>query len=56
MNASRLDAQFLWLLQLVSPALPVGAYSYSEGLETLVNRDIVSDRADLIKYIHLSVR
>ena len=24
------------LLQLVSPALPVGAYSYSEGLETLV--------------------
>jgi urease accessory protein len=29
-------ASLLHLLQLVSPALPVGAYSYSEGLETLV--------------------
>ncbi|WP_009633136.1 urease accessory protein UreF [Synechocystis sp. PCC 7509] len=29
-------SQVLSLLQLVSPALPVGAYSYSEGLETLV--------------------
>jgi urease accessory protein len=33
------DSQaLLKLLQLVSPALPVGAYSYSEGLETLVNQ------------------
>jgi urease accessory protein len=29
-------AQLLYLLQLASPSLPVGAYSYSEGLETLV--------------------
>jgi urease accessory protein len=28
----------LRLLQLVSPTLPVGAYSYSEGLETLVQQ------------------
>lgn len=28
----------LRLLQLASPALPVGAYSYSEGLETLINQ------------------
>ena len=28
----------LALLQLVSPALPVGAFSYSEGLEVLVQR------------------
>ena len=27
----------LTLLQLVSPALPVGAFSYSEGLEVLRN-------------------
>ncbi len=27
---------FLYLLQLSSPALPLGAYSYSEGLENLV--------------------
>ncbi|MBV6622267.1 MAG: urease accessory protein UreF [Rivularia sp. (in: Bacteria)] len=31
----------LYLLQLVSPALPVGAYSYSEGLETLVETKVV---------------
>ncbi len=31
----------LRLLQLTSPALPVGAYSYSEGLETLVEQGIV---------------
>jgi urease accessory protein len=30
------NRSFLSILQLASPALPVGAYSYSEGLETLV--------------------
>jgi urease accessory protein len=30
--------QRLHLLQLVSPALPVGAFSYAEGLEVLVQR------------------
>ncbi|MEO0409113.1 MAG: urease accessory protein UreF, partial [Cyanobacteria bacterium P01_A01_bin.135] len=29
------DMALLRLLQLTSPALPVGGYSYSEGLETL---------------------
>ncbi|NJO44032.1 MAG: urease accessory protein UreF [Cyanobacteria bacterium CRU_2_1] len=33
----------LHLLQLVSPALPVGAYSYSEGLETLVQSEQITD-------------
>ncbi len=37
----------LSLLQLVSPALPVGAYSYSEGLETLVSQGTVCDRTSL---------
>jgi len=32
----------LRLLQLVSPALPVGAYSYSEGIETLVQADRIA--------------
>ena len=33
------------LLQLASPALPVGAYSYSDGLETLVEQGVIeSDR------------
>jgi urease accessory protein len=31
----------LWLLQLASPALPVGAYSYSEGLETLIEQGTI---------------
>jgi urease accessory protein len=35
------------LLQLTSPALPVGAYSYSEGLETLVEQEIIRSVNDL---------
>ncbi|ASC74288.1 Urease accessory protein UreF [Halomicronema hongdechloris C2206] len=31
----------LRLLQLASPALPVGAFSYSEGLETLIQRQVL---------------
>jgi urease accessory protein len=33
----------LHLLQLASPVLPVGAYSYSEGLEQLIDTDKVHD-------------
>ena len=33
------------LLQLVSPTLPVGAYSYSQGLEAAIDAGIVSDEA-----------
>jgi len=37
----------LRLLQLVSPALPVGAFSYSEGLEVLVQAGRLVDAAGL---------
>jgi len=37
------STSLLYLLQLASPALPVGAYSYSEGIETLVDRQIIRD-------------
>jgi urease accessory protein len=37
----------LTLLQLTSPALPVGAYSYSEGLETLIDQGLIKSAADL---------
>jgi urease accessory protein len=37
----------LALLQLTSPALPVGAYSYSEGLETLVDQGLINSATDL---------
>jgi urease accessory protein len=36
-------SSLLRLLQLASPSLPVGAYSYSEGLETLVEIGKVKD-------------
>ncbi|MDG2616887.1 urease accessory protein UreF [Thermoleptolyngbya sichuanensis XZ-Cy5] len=43
--------RLLRLLQLASPALPVGAYSYSEGLETLVAQGQLSDVASLQHWI-----
>lgn len=41
----------LSLLQLVSPALPVGAYSYSEGLETLVQARQIQDSTTLEQWL-----
>ena len=41
----------LRLLQLASPALPVGAYSYSGGLETAVESAIVTDAASAARWI-----
>ncbi|MDX2100737.1 MAG: urease accessory protein UreF [Leptolyngbyaceae cyanobacterium bins.59] len=46
----------LRLLQLTSPALPVGAFSYSEGLETLVDQGIVIDRPTLEHWLHQELR
>ena len=42
----------LRLLQLASPALPVGAYSYSEGLEYAVHAGWVRDARDLRDWLH----
>jgi len=39
------------LLQLASPALPVGAYSYSGGLEAAVEAGIVRDAASAQRWI-----
>ena len=39
------------LLQLASPALPVGAYSYSQGLEAAVEAGIVHDAATAEQWI-----
>lgn len=43
--------QLLKLLQLASPLLPVGGYGYSEGLESLISRGIISDRVSLQAWI-----
>lgn len=46
-----MSAAFLALLQLVSPALPVGAFSYSEGLEVLVQGGRLGDAAALGRWL-----
>lgn len=50
MNAHA-DIQLTRLLQLASPALPVGAYSYSQGLEAAVEAKIVHDAASAARWI-----
>ncbi|MGQ0502738.1 MAG: urease accessory protein UreF [Panacagrimonas sp.] len=39
------------LLQLASPALPVGAYSYSQGLESAIDAGLVTDEASALRWI-----
>ncbi|NEP07160.1 MAG: urease accessory protein UreF [Okeania sp. SIO2G4] len=45
------ENQLLCLLQLASPALPVGAYSYSEGIEVLVTTGKISDYDSLKNWL-----
>jgi urease accessory protein len=47
MNAGAL----LHLLQFASPALPIGGYSYSQGLETAIDDGAVSDAASAHAWI-----
>ena len=44
-------AALLALLQLSSPALPIGGFSYSQGLEAAVAANIVTDEASLRNWI-----
>lgn len=39
------------LLQLASPTLPVGAYSYSQGLESAIDAGLVHDEASSLAWI-----
>ncbi len=52
MNISHL----LSLLQLVSPALPIGAFSYSEGLEALVQSGQVATAEALAIWLEMELR
>jgi urease accessory protein len=45
------DTRLVRLLQLASPALPVGAFSYSQGLEAAVEAGLVHDRASAEAWI-----
>ena len=45
------DLALLRLLQLVSPGLPIGMYSYSQGLERAVEDGLVSTAEDACEWI-----
>ncbi len=48
---AEIDIHLARLLQLASPALPVGAYSYSQGLEAAVDRSLVRDAPAALQWI-----
>jgi len=54
-----IDAALLRLIWLASPALPVGGFSYSEGLEAAVEAGLVRDEASagewLVQQLHASL-
>lgn len=47
MEITLTHSHFLAILQLASPALPVGAYSYSEGLEILIENGTITNIENL---------
>ncbi len=51
MSLSANHHQLLSLLQLASPLLPVGGYSYSEGLESLILQGTIVDRVTLQSWL-----
>ena len=54
--AMTMGLELLHLLQLTSPALPVGAFSYSEGLEVLVHRQHLSSIEPLAAWLQAELR
>jgi len=51
-SAVQADLTLLRLLQLASPALPIGAYAYSQGLEWAVEAGWVSDEKSLAAWLN----
>jgi len=45
------DLALLRLLQLVSPALPVGAYAYSQGMEQAIHLEWITNEAQTAEWI-----
>ena len=50
------DTALLRLLQLASPSLPIGAYSYSQGLESAIDAGLVHDAASARAWIEAALR
>ena len=54
-EAAAEGAMLYRLLAWLSPAYPVGAYTYSHGLETAVEDGAVKDRAGLVAYVRAAL-
>lgn len=58
MHSAASSSTFLQLMWLASPALPIGGFSYSEGLEAAVNAALVTTEAEasdwLVHQLHLT--
>lgn len=50
------DLALLSILQLASPSLPVGAYSYSDGLETLIDKGVIDNQQSLRQWLEQELR
>lgn len=50
--AMHTDGALLHLMHLVSPALPVGAYAYSQGQEAAVEQGVITDVNSAYDWIH----
>lgn len=55
-TATTTDAALLQLLWLASPALPVGGFSYSEGLEAAVDAGLVHDEASAADWLAMQLQ
>lgn len=54
MSESRISSLRLW--QLISPALPVGAYAYSQGLEYALEAGWLKTEADVLDWVQGQLR
>lgn len=54
--ASDMDRNFYRLLAWLSPAYPIGAFSYSHGVETAVEEGFIKDRASLVAWLDTVLR
>ncbi|WP_306420913.1 urease accessory protein UreF [Vreelandella neptunia] len=51
-NSQSDELALLGLMQLVSPALPIGAFAFSQGLESAFELDWVRDEASLAEWLN----